>query len=166
VDYQHQDFVREIHRLTPGGADVVFDGIGGTHIWRSRKALRPGGRVVAYGLTASLSGGRLASGRSGRHRFRELRIFGVYIAGSWLFPGRRRVIPYSIQWLKRLKPALFRQDLLALFGLLQQGKIRPLIAQRLPLSEARRAQELLGQGGVAGKIVLVSPESSFGSSEP
>jgi NADPH2:quinone reductase len=90
----------------------------------------------------------------------------VYIAGSWLFPGRRRVIPYSIQWLKRLKPALFRQDLLALFDLLQQGKIRPLIAQRLPLSEARRAQELLGQGGVAGKIVLVSPESSFGSSEP
>ena len=52
IDYQHQDFVKEIHRLTGEGVDVVFDGIGGTHIWRSRKALRPGGRVVAYGLTA------------------------------------------------------------------------------------------------------------------
>lgn len=136
---------------------MVFDSIGGTHIWRSREALRSGGRVVAYGLTGSLRGGRLASGPSGRrHRFRAIVIFGLYIAGSWLLPGRRRVIPYSIQWLKRLKPAWFRQDVIALFDLLQQQKIKPLIAQRLPLSEARQAHELLGQGGVSGKIVLVS----------
>jgi NADPH:quinone reductase-like Zn-dependent oxidoreductase len=56
IDYQHQDFVKEIHKLTLPGVDVVFDGIGGTHIWRSRKSLRPGGRVVAYGLTWSLRG--------------------------------------------------------------------------------------------------------------
>jgi len=114
IDYQDQDFVKEIHRLASEGVDVVFDGIGGTHIWRSRKALRPGGRVVAYGLTSSLRGGRLASGRSGgRHRFRAISIFGLYIAGGWLLPGRKRVVPYSIQWLKRLKPVLFRQDLIA-----------------------------------------------------
>jgi NADPH2:quinone reductase len=156
IDYQHQDFVKEIRRLTSEGADVVFDGIGGTHIWRSRKALRPGGRVVAYGLTSSLRGGRLASGRPGRrHRFRGIAIFGLYIAGGWLLPGRRRVVPYSIQWLKRLKPALFRQDLTALFDLLEQQKIKPLIAHRFPLVEARHAHELLGEGGVTGKIVLV-----------
>jgi NADPH:quinone reductase-like Zn-dependent oxidoreductase len=63
IDYQHQDFVKEIHRLTGEGIDVVFDGIGGTHMWQSRKALRPGGRVVVYGLTSSLHGGRLASGQ-------------------------------------------------------------------------------------------------------
>jgi NADPH:quinone reductase-like Zn-dependent oxidoreductase len=156
IDYQHQDFVTEIHRLTSEGVDVVFDGIGGTHIWRSRKALRPGGRVVAYGLTSSLREGRLASGRPGRrHRFRGIAIFGLYIAGGWLLPGRKRVVPYSIQTLKRLKPELFRQDLIALFDLLQQQKIKPLIAQRFPLAEARQAQELLGKGGVTGKIVLV-----------
>jgi NADPH2:quinone reductase len=157
IDYQHQDFVKEIHRLTGEGVDAVFDGIGGTHIWRSRKALRPGGKVVAYGLTSSLREGRLASGRPGRrHRFRRLAIFGLYIAGGWLLPGRKRVVPYSIQWLKRLRPALFRQDLIALFDLLQQKKIKPLIAQRFPLAEARQAHELLGKGGVTGKIVLVS----------
>jgi NADPH2:quinone reductase len=161
IDYQHQDFVEEMHRLTREGVDVVFDGIGGTHIWRSRKALRPGGRVVAYGLTSSLRGGRLASGRPGRrHRFRGLAIFGVYIAGGWLLPGRKRVVPYSIQWLKRLRPAWFRQDLSALFDLLQQQKIKPLIAQRLLLAEARQAHELLGKGGVTGKIVLVRSGSS------
>ena len=153
-----------MHRLTSDGVDVVFDGIGGPHIWRSRKALRPGGRVVAYGLTASLRGGRLASGRPGRRqRFRRLAIFGLYIAGGWLLPGRKRVVPYSIQWLKRLRPAWFRQDLLALFDLLHQQKIKPLLAQRLPLAEARHAHELLGQGGVTGKIVLVPNASSLAS---
>jgi NADPH2:quinone reductase len=164
IDYQHQDFVEEIRRLTGGGVDVVFDGIGGTHMWRSRNALRAGGRVVAYGLTSSLREGRLASGRAGRRqRFRRLAVFGLYIAAGWLLPGRKRVVPYSIQWLKRLRPALFRQDLIELFGLLQQQKIKPLVAQRLPLAEARRAHELLGKGGVTGKIVLVPNGSSLKS---
>ncbi|MGE5205091.1 MAG: medium chain dehydrogenase/reductase family protein, partial [Chlamydiota bacterium] len=131
IDYQHQDFVKEIYHLTSQGVDVVFDSIGGTHIWRSRKALRPGGRVVAYGLTGSLRGGRLASGRGGRrHRFHGIAIFSLYICGGWLFPGRKRVVPYSIQTLKRLRPAWFRQDLAALLDLLQQQKIKPIIAQR------------------------------------
>jgi len=161
IDYQNQDFVAEIVRRTREGVDVVFDGIGGSHIWRSRKALRTGGRVVAYGLTGSLHAGRLASGRSGRRqRFRKIAVFGVYIAGGWLFPGRKRVIPYSIQWLKRAKPAMFRQDLIALFDLLKQQKIKPLVARRFPLAEARQAHELLGKGGVTGKIVLLCDGSS------
>src|SRR5437667_229687 len=156
IDYQHQEFVKEIHRLTSEGVDAVFDPIGGTHIWRSRKALRPGGRVVAYGNTTSLRGEGLASDRPGRrNRLHGIPIFALYIAGGWLLPGRKRVIPYSIQWLKRLRPVLFRQDLIALFDLLRQQKIKPLIAERLPLAEARHAQELLGKGGVIGKIVLV-----------
>jgi len=135
IDYQHQDFVEEMHRLTGEGVDVVFDGIGGTHMWRSRKALRPGGRVVVYGLTSSLRGGRLASDRSGhRNRFREMPIFALYIAGGWLLPGRKRVVPYSIQWLKRLRPALFREDLLALLDLLKQQKISLWPRQDTPTS--------------------------------
>ncbi|MGC3975701.1 MAG: medium chain dehydrogenase/reductase family protein [Nitrospira sp.] len=166
IDYQHQDFVAEIHRLTGEGVDVVFESIGGTHTWRSRKALRRGGTVVAYGLTGALRGGRLASGRAGgRHRFRAIAIFGLYIACGWLLPGRKRVVPYSIQWLKRFKPALFRQDVMALFDLLQQHKIKPLIARRFPLAEAKQAQELLGTGGVVGKIVLL-PAGALPASGP
>ena len=67
----------------------------------------------------------------------------LYIADGWLLPGRRRVVPYSIQTLKRLKPDLFRQDWIALLDLL-----------------ARQAQELLAQGGVIGRIVLVPDGSS------
>lgn len=164
IDYQHQDFVAEIHRLTSDGVEVVFDGIGGNNLWRSREAVRRGGMVVVYGFTSKLSGGRLASGQpGGRHRFRESAILGLYIARNWFLPGRKRMVPYSIQTLKRLKPAWFREDLTALFELLQQQKVKPVIAQRISLAEARQAHELLGQGGVTGKIVLVPNESSVGS---
>ena len=156
IDYQHQDFVDAIHRLAGEGVDAVFDPIGGPHLWHSRQALRPGGRVVGYGLSTSLRGAGLTSNRPGRRqRFRGTAVFGLYIVGGWLVPGRRRVVPYSIQWLKRRKPALFRRDLIALLDLLRQQRIKPLIAQRFPLVEAGRAQELLAKGGVIGKIVLV-----------
>jgi len=156
IDYRNQDYVKEIHRLTSQGVDAVFDPIGGAHLWHSREALRPGGRVVGYGNTTSLRGEGLGSNRTGRrNRLHGIPIYALYIAGGWLLPGRKRVVPYSIQTLKRLKPGLFRQDLTALLGLLQQNKIKPLVAQRFPLAEARQAQELLGKGGVTGKIVLV-----------
>ena len=156
IDYRNSDFVQEIHRLTGDGVDAVFDGIGGDNLWRSREVLREGGRIVVYGFQAKLHGGRMASdGRSGRHPIRESAILGWYILRNWFRPGRKSMVPYSIQWLMRLKPAWFRHDLLTLFDLLQQKKITPLIAQRLPLSQARHAHELLGSGGVIGKIVLM-----------
>ena len=155
IDYKNADFVKEIRRLTPDGVDAVFDGIGGDNLWRSRDALREGGRVVTYGFQSKMRGGRMASGRGGRHPIRESAELGWYIVRNWFKFGRKSMIPYSIQWLMRIKPAWFRDDLLKLLDLLKQGKIKPLIARRLPLEEARRAHEMLGEGGVLGKIVLL-----------
>lgn len=164
IDYRNQDFVKEILRLTGEGVDIVFDPFGGGHLWQSRAALRPGGKVVGYGLISSLRGEGLASSRPGRRqRFRGTARFALYILGGWILPGRKRVVPYSIQTLKRLKPELFRQDFITLLSLLQQEKVKPLIARRFPLTEARQAQELLEKGGVVGKIVLMinaSPRTS------
>jgi len=160
IDYKSRDFVEEIQRLTGDGVDIVFDPIGGSHLWRSRRALRRGGRVVGYGLSTSLRGQGLTSSKPGRRqRYRGTAVFALYIGAAWILPGRRRVLPYSIQTLKRLKPELFRQDLGVLLGLLEQRKVHPVIARRFPLSEARLAQETLAQGGVVGKIVLVTDGS-------
>jgi len=98
-------------------------------------------------LTSSRPGRRRRAGGSAR--------FLGYILASLVLPGRKRIVPYSIQWLMRLRPAMFRQDLTALFELLRQHQIKPLVAERLPLVEAKRAHELLERGGVMGKIVLV-----------
>ncbi len=164
IDYRQQDYVGEVRRLTGDGVDVVFDHIGGAHLWESRRALRRGGTVVGYGLISSIRGEGLSSSRPGRRqRYRGTALFALYIAGGWLLPGRKRVVPYSIQTLKRLRPDWFRQDLVALLDLLRRKEIAPIVAQRLPLGEARRAEELLGQGGVTGKIVLVTEEASAAS---
>lgn len=165
IDYRDRDFVQKIRRLTGDGVHAVFDPIGGAHLWQSRRALRAGGRVVGYGLVTAIRREGLTSGRAGRRRrFRGTSVFGLYIVGGWLLPGRKRVIPYSIQTLKRLKPEWFRRDLSALFDLLRQEEIRPLVAQRFSLAEARCAHELLGAGGVIGKIVLeVSSPGESGS---
>ncbi len=158
IDYRNCDFVQEIHRLNDG-MDVVFDGIGGANLWRSRDALRQGGRVVVYGFQSKLRGGRMGSGaHGGRHPIRESAILGWYILRNWFRAGHKGMVPYSIQWFMRLKPAWFRNDLLTLLDLLHQKKIQPLIAQRLPLCQARHAHELLGRGGVIGKIVLMPHE--------
>ena len=97
----------------------------------------------------------MASGSGGRHLIRESAELGLAIVRNWLKPGRKQMVPYSIQWLMRFKPGWFRHDLLTLLDMLKQGKIRPLIAKRLPLEEARRAHEMLGEGAVLGKIVLL-----------
>ncbi len=77
------------------------------------------------------------------------------MAASYLIPGEKRITTYSIQWLKRFRPAWYREDLSALLELLRQEKIKPIIAERIPLDEVARAHELLGSGSVMGKIVLL-----------
>jgi len=155
IDYRTDDYVKEVHRLTGEGVDVVFDPFAGTHLWHSRDALRPGGKVVGYGTTTTLRAEGLGTKRSGRrNRWHGMPRFALYIFGSWILPGQKHLIPYSIQTLKRLRPAFFRQDLNALLELFAQKKIDPLVARPFPLAEVRQAHELLAKGGVVGKIVL------------
>jgi NADPH:quinone reductase len=153
IDYKGKDFVEEIHRLTGDGVDIVFDGVGEANVWRSFQALRRHGRVVAYGFTSFLKKGQLTGGL--RYRARGLVRPVGYALRAFFAPGRRRIVPYSIQYLKRRKPAWFREDLAVLLGLLRDGKIKPLVTDKIPLRDARRAQETIGAGGVRGKLVLV-----------
>ena len=48
-----------------------------------------------------------------------------------------------------------QQDFHALIELLRAGKIHPVVAERLPLSDARRAHELLESSASKGQLVLV-----------
>lgn len=45
--------------------------------------------------------------------------------------------------------------------LLAEGHLAPLVAEAVPLEDARRAHEILGGGGIAGKLVIV-PSQGFG----
>ncbi len=140
IDYRREDFVARIRELTGDGVDAVFDPIGGTHLLRSHRVLRRGGRLVAYGVSAALRGGR----------GQLLLTLGILLALKAIPDGRRAT-------LAGVNPGAptYREDLSALLALAAEKKIAPIIAERLPLEAAARAHDLLERGAVEGKLVLV-----------
>lgn len=53
---------------------------------------------------------------------------------------------------------LLKEDRSKLFNLLEEGKIRPIIAQKFPILEAAQANGLLESGQTIGNIVSLAPE--------
>jgi NADPH:quinone reductase-like Zn-dependent oxidoreductase len=158
IDYRTEDFVVRVRELCPGGVDVVLDGIGGAVSFRSFRALRrgdplvgdPGGRLVLIGNYNTMV--------QGRKNWRGWVEWYPATAAVWLWgtlSPQRRVIAYRIQKLRIDHQDWFREDFLALLDLLRADKIHPVVAERLPLSDARRAHELLERTAATGKLVLV-----------
>jgi NADPH2:quinone reductase len=58
IDYQSEDFLARVRELPGKGVDVVLDGLGGGLSLRSFRALRPGGRLVVFGHSATLVNGK------------------------------------------------------------------------------------------------------------
>jgi NADPH:quinone reductase-like Zn-dependent oxidoreductase len=148
INYQAEDFVARVKQETSQGAASAYDPIGPENYARSYQALRPGGILVTYGSYAANQGGRsrpqvAAATRAMRDRLAEQREEG------------KRVEGYFIAGLKAAHPDWFRADLQTLLDLLAQDKLHPLVAERLPLSEARRAHQLMDNTGARGKIVLI-----------
>ncbi len=143
IDYKSVDLVQEVIKLTSHdqngkeGVDAVFDGIGGKSLKSSYEILRSGGRLVAYGGTPTT----------------DLQEWLMMFTLN-LVPDNKNFMLYSIQTLKRLKPDWFHEDLILLLNLLNQEKIKPIVAARMPLNQAAQAHELLASGSVKGKIVL------------
>ncbi|WP_427172607.1 medium chain dehydrogenase/reductase family protein [Arthrobacter sp. 92] len=150
IDYQHEDFLARVRAMNDGGVDVALDGIGGTLSLRSFRALRPGGRLVVFGRYATL-----AHGRKNWPAVIEWYAATAAVALWGLLSPRRRVLAYRIQKLRIHHQDWFREDFGVLLGMLRRGEIHPVVAERLPLSEARKAHELLESTAATGKIVLV-----------
>jgi NADPH:quinone reductase len=69
-------------------------------------------------------------------------------------PGGKRLHVYSINMMRALHPAWFREDLERLFGLLATRAIRPRVAERISFDEVAEAHRRLEAGGLEGKLVL------------
>ena len=134
--------------MTGDGVDAAFDPIGGDSFKQSFSVLRRGGILVAYGFYNAVMG----KGGSIPLDFIRLKLWNI-------LPNGRSTTFYSIGALRQKQPDWFSEDLTKLFDLLVQGKIKPVIAVRMPLAEVRRAHELIERAGVEGKIVLTVKES-------
>ena len=161
IDYRHEDFLERVRE--DGGADVVVDSLGGPISLRSFRALRPGGRLVVFGRYSTI--------RDGRKDWAAVLEWYAAIAAVWLWDKlspRRRVYAYHVQKYRDkatrrggavggepMDPEEFREDFGILIGMLRAGEIHPVVAERLPLAEARHAHELLESAASKGKLVLV-----------
>jgi NADPH:quinone reductase-like Zn-dependent oxidoreductase len=147
IDYKSEDFVERIQALTGDGVDAAFDAIGGGNFKRSFKSLKKGGTLVAFGFYNNAMG----KGGSVPIDFMQVKLWDI-------LPNGRSTTFYSIVPLRDKHPDWFREDLTDLFNLLAQGKIKPVIAQRMRLEDAVRAHELIEQAAVKGRIVLMINE--------
>ena len=143
IDYRSQDFSEIISRSEPDGLDVVLDGM--MHLNMMRKALsllRPGGRMVSFGEPVS--------------RPELFRILGLALRTN--LPGSGKALSLygtSTYFLFDRNPYL--EDWATLFRLLEEGKIKPVIAACFPIAQAAQANALLESGQATGNVVLVSP---------
>jgi NADPH:quinone reductase len=162
IDYRNEDFLARV-RAEAGGVDVAVDSLGGPISLRSFRALRPGGRLVVFGRYSTLS--------HGHKDWRAVFEWWTSIVAVWLWGNlspRRKVFSYHVQkyrdrTMRRpgavggepMDAEWFREDFGTLIELLRDGKIHPVVAERLPLAEARHAHELLESSAAKGKLVLV-----------
>ena len=82
----------------------------------------------------------------------------VKLAFVNLLPNGKSASFYGISVLYMRDRRPFMSDLPVLLKLLEEGRIHPIIAAKFPLLEAKRANELLESGSVAGNLVLMAPE--------
>jgi NADPH:quinone reductase-like Zn-dependent oxidoreductase len=164
IDYRDEDFLARVRELTGGeGVDVVLDSLGGPISLRSFRALRPGGRLIVFGRYSTLS--------HGHKDWSGVLKWWPSVVAVWIWAKlspRRRADKYQIQKFRDRAqwragavggepryPDWFREDFDAMVQLLREGKIHPAVAERLPLTEARHAHELLESAASKGKLVLV-----------
>lgn len=154
IDYRNQDFESETMRITGGeGVDLIIDALGPTSFRKDYRLLRPGGRVVMYGLSE-------ITGESGRNIPAALK-------------GLAKMPLATIPWWKSL--ALMNENK-GVFGLnmlkwweregsldrvteplmadLEQGLLEPVVAEAFPFERAGDAHKFIAERRNVGKVVL------------
>lgn len=125
VDYRDERWPDEIRRLSGGeGVDLAIDGTGGASFNGVLDALRPGGRVVNYGVTAGATPEFLLR----RVYWKQLGVLGSTMGSP--------------------------RDFQSMLSLFEAGGLRPVVDRVFPLADAAAAHARMEQSEQFGKIVL------------
>jgi len=129
--------------------DLIMDAIGGRSFRRSYDLLNPGGRLIAFGASAVMSGEKrnlLTAARTGLRmpRFNLIKqmsaskaVIGLNMLRLWEHAGT-------------LKPWID-----PLVELMEDGTIEPVIAEAVPFDRAPEAHRILAERRNVGKVVLI-----------
>jgi NADPH:quinone reductase len=134
VLYAREPFRDAVKRITGGGgADVVFDPVGGEIFENSLRCIAWGARILVIGFTGGI----------GLARTNLLLIKGASLLGVRAGEAMRR------------NPEIGKARFEALLGWAEAGKVRPHISHRLPLEEYAAAMRLLIDRKAIGRVALV-----------
>ncbi len=116
-----------------GGADVVYDAIGGDVFKAAFRATNPEGRLLPIGF----AGGEVPQIPANHLLVKNLTVIGFYIGGYLNF-----------------RPEIVRNSFETLFKWHAEGRIKPHISNVLPLSDVAKGMNLMKERASTGKIVI------------
>lgn len=135
INYQTQDFVAEVQRITAGkGVDVVLDMVAGSYVAREVQCLAEDGRIVIIAVQGGVQAG-FDAGLLQRRR--------LTITGSTL-----RVRPVAF------KGAIAQALRAQVWPWLASGVVRPVVYRSFAAQDAAQAHALMESNRHIGKIVL------------
>ncbi|MEI4486900.1 NADPH:quinone oxidoreductase family protein [Frigidibacter sp. MR17.14] len=116
-----------------GGADVVYETVGGPGFEGLLRALRPEGRMLAIGF----AGGEVPLVKPNHLLVKNISVIGFYWAGYRSFA-----------------PDVLRASMAELFDWYAEGRLKPHVGAVLPLERAAEGLELLISRRATGKVVV------------
>ncbi len=142
ISYRDDDFVNRIREATGGaGADVILDIMGAAYLDRNLDALAPDGRLVIIGM----QGGVKAELNIGKVMTKRLRVIGTTL--------RARPVGGA-----HGKSAIVDEVVASVWPMIGDGRVKPVIGGRYPITEAAEAHRALASGQTYGKILLTVNE--------
>ena len=137
INYKSESVVERVLALTEGhGADIVFDHVAGKAFTDGLKMTAPLGMIVSYAVLGGMPETDL---------FKEMR------ANIERSPAVRCFTMHTYDHMEEPR----REAMAKAVELLGSGKVKPAIAARFPLAEARKAHDMIDARTANGKIVLV-----------
>lgn len=131
IDTETADLRAEVKAL--GGADVVYDAVGGEQFQAALRSCKPEARMLTIGFAS----GEVPKIPANHLLVKNVSVLGFYWGGYLRF--RPDVITSSLQ------------ELMAWYG---DGKLSPHISHTLPLAQAADGLELLRSRRSTGKVVI------------
>jgi synaptic vesicle membrane protein VAT-1 len=151
VDKTSQSLWSEVHRIAPGGVDVVLESNGAETLKHSYASLRPTGRLIVYGFTSMLS--------RGSARPNWLKLAWDYLRLPRFHPlqmvdANKGVIAFNLSYLFD-QHELLTEAVTRMLGELETGALRALPVTEFALSDASEAHRVLQSGTTVGKLALI-----------
>jgi synaptic vesicle membrane protein VAT-1 len=155
IDYRTQDFEAEVKRITSGGGiDVAFDALGPSSFRKDYRLLRPGGRLVMYGVAELQEG----TSRSVPAIARSLIGMPFATLPWWksltILNENKGVFGLNmLHWwdregdIDRITGPLVEE--------LEAGELEPVVAESFPFDRAGDAHRYIAERRNFGKVVLV-----------